>query len=435
MTSGADQPKFHLPGRIDRSDLLQRFLRYVQIDTTADPKSTTYPSTPGQADLTKRLANELTAMGAVDVQHDIHGLTYATIAASPGAESAPVIALVAHVDTSPEAPGADVKPAVIDDYDGGVIRLGGEVTLSPANDEDLGRLRGCQLVVTDGTTLLGGDDKAGVAIIMQLAKTLIVNQDLVHGPVRIVMTCDEEIGHGTDKIDIAKLGATAAYTIDGGGRGVVDVETFSADAMSVTFTGYNIHPAIATGRMINSVRIAADFVQSLPRSDRTPETTRDRAGFIHVHDIRGGVGQTTVDLILRSFDETELDVFAELVQTLADQAIKPGGSVQCRRTRQYRNLGDGLRKLPQAVDLATEAFARLNQPSTRAIIRGGTDGSQLTEKGLPCPNLSSGQHNIHSVLEYACVEEMLLAGEHLIELLRLWSLPADEVAPAPLRRP
>ena len=411
-----------LPSRISRSGLLERFIRYVQIDTTADPKSSTYPSSAGQSSLTRMLADELTAMGAVAVRCDENGLTYATIPATAGLDQAPVVALVAHVDTSPEAPGVNVRTRVIDDYDGGVIQLGGGITLSPTDDANLATLRGCQLVVTDGTTLLGGDDKAGVAILMQLTKTLLQHPNLPHGPVRIVMTCDEEIGHGTDHIDVAALDATVAYTIDGGGCGVVDVETFSADAMSVTFTGYNIHPAIATGRMINSIRMAADFIGLLPRTDRTPETTRDREGFIHVHDVRGGVGQTTVELILRSFDAAELDVFADLTVQLANQAVEAGGGrVRCDRTRQYRNLGDGLGELPEAIQLATAAFEALNHPSTQTIIRGGTDGSQLTEKGLPCPNLSSGQHNIHSVLEYACVDEMLLAGEHLIELLGLWS--------------
>jgi tripeptide aminopeptidase len=401
--------------------LLDRFLRYVRIGTAADPAATHYPSSTGQLELGRVLLEELVAMGAQDAHQDDNGLVWATVPSTSGPDL-PAVALVAHLDTSPEASGDGVKPQVVECYDGGVIALSDNQSLDPATSPTLAGLVGKTLVTTDGTTLLGGDDKAGIAIIMEVAQQLIESPHLAHGPIRLLFTCDEEIGRGTDKIDIDKLGATVAYTLDGGGAGMIDVETFSADAIRVVFIGHNIHPAIAKGQMINSLRGAASFIHWLPQTERTPETTSGREGFIHVHDIRGGVGRCEVDLILRSFDEAQLDEFATVVTSAAEAATAtvPGLRYQAQRRRQYRNLAEGLKQLPEAVELATEAFKNLQQPYQLAIVRGGTDGSQLTEKGLPTPNLSSGQHNIHSVLEFACLDEMALAAEHLIELLRLW---------------
>jgi tripeptide aminopeptidase len=312
---------------------------------------------------------------------------------------------------------------VIDDYDGGDILLPAGNSITVAACPALASLKGKTLVTTDGMTLLGGDDKAGVAIIMEVAHTLIENPQLVHGPVRLLFTCDEEIGRGTDKIDLQKLDAKVAYTIDGGGAGVIDVETFSADAATVRFTGHNIHPAIAKDRMVNAMRAASDFVSALPRDRCTPETTDHREGFIHPHTIRGGVGEATVELILRSFESEDLAGYAEVVRRTAQQVADsiPGIQVRVDVRRQYRNLRDGLRDLPEAITYAQQAFENLSRPHTDAIIRGGTDGSQLTEKGLPTPNLSSGQHNIHSVTEFACLDEMVEAAEHLVELLNLWA--------------
>lgn len=404
------------------SRLLARFLRYVRIGTAADPTTSAYPSSPGQWDLGKVLVQELMAMGAEDVRQDRYGLVWGTIPSTLG-PGLPTVALIAHLDTSPEAPGSDVNPQVIEAYDGGVIVLESGAVIDPAHTPGMRELIGKTLVTTDGKTLLGADDKAGVAIIMELAHHLIERPFLPHGPVQLLFTCDEEIGRGTDKIDLGQLAATVAYTLDGGGAGMIDVETFSADAIRVRFIGHNIHPAIAQGRMINSLRGAAAFVDALPKAELTPETTCNRQGFIHVHDIRGGVGQCDVDLILRSFDASELDRFAEIVTSTAEAAARaiPGLRVEFLRRRQYRNLAEGLSRLPESYELAELAFANLKRPYTKAIVRGGTDGSQLTEKGLPTPNLSSGQHNIHSVLEFACLDEMTQATEHLVELLRLWS--------------
>ncbi|PAY21220.1 peptidase T [Rhodopirellula sp. SM50] len=408
---------------INRRRLLDRFLRYVRIATTADPSSGTYPSSEGQRELGKLLAAELEAMSAADVCQDEHALVYASVPSTVGDAEVPVVALVAHVDTSPDAPGENVCPSVIENYPGGDIELANGEVIRVDACPALRDLVGATLITTDGTTLLGGDDKAGVAIIMELVETLIENPTLKHGPVKVVMTCDEEIGHGTDKIDLQKLAADVAYTLDSGGAGIVDVETFSADAATVRFIGDNIHPSIAKDRMINAVRGAADFIAALPRETDTPETTDGRQGFIHANSISGGVGEATVELILRSFDAADLETYAETLRQIAGtvESQWPGLKVEVNTRRQYRNLGDGLAKLPEAVTLAEQAFENLGRPCTKEIVRGGTDGSVLTEKGLPTPNLSSGQHNIHSVREFACLDEMVAATEHLVELLSLWS--------------
>ncbi len=406
---------------INRARLLDRFLRYVQIDTAADPQSDTYPSSESQRVLARMLCEELHAMGLDDVELDENSLVWGTVPATHGG-NCPTVALVAHIDTSPEAPSDSVRPQVIDAYPGGEIQLSSGAVISPSTSPTLQSLVGKTLITTDGTTLLGGDDKAGIAIIMELAESLIEQPHLQHGNIRLLFTCDEEIGRGTDKIDLQKLGSTVAYTLDGGGAGVIDVETFSADAATVRFSGYNIHPAIAKDRMVNAVRAAANFVAALPSETDSPESTSGRQGFIHPHSIQGGVGEATVDLILRSFDTDDLESYAGQLRSIANSMASsmPGLKIDVQTRRQYRNLREGLQRLPDAVGLAVTAFENLNQPHQKEIVRGGTDGSQLTEKGLPTPNLSSGQHNIHSVTEFACLDEMAQAVEHLIELMRLW---------------
>ncbi len=407
---------------INRQRLLDRFLRYVRVGSAADPKVDCYPSSPGQRELGQILCQELAAMSVTDAHQDDNALVWGTVPATDPVPS-PTVALLAHIDTSPESPGDNVKPQIVEAYAGGDIALPSGDAITVASAPVLESLIGKTLITSDGTTLLGGDDKAGVAIIMELAQTLIENPQLMHGDVRLIFTCDEEIGRGTDKIDLQKLNATVAYTIDGGGAGVIDEETFSADGATVRFIGHNIHPAIAKDRMVNALRAASDFVAQLPRDHATPETTDDREGFIHPHTINGGVGEATVDLILRSFESRDLTTYADqirkLAHSIADQS--DGLSVQVDIRRQYRNLRDGLQDLPEAITLAEQAFTNLGRSCSKAIIRGGTDGSQLTEKGLPTPNLSSGQHNIHAVTEFACLDEMVEAVEHLIELLSLWS--------------
>ena len=407
---------------INRQRLLDRFLRYVRIGSGADPAGESYPSSPGQRELGDLLCRELADMSVTDAHQDENALVWGTVPATDGGTS-PVVALIAHMDTSPEAPADGVKPQVVEAYAGGEVALPSGATIDPASSPTLNSLIGKTLITTDGATLLGGDDKAGIAIVMELAHALIENPHLVHGDVRLLFTCDEEIGRGTDKIGLHKLDATVAYTLDGGGAGEIDVETFSADAATVKFIGHNIHPAIAKNVMVNAVRAASDFVVALPRASCSPETTGNREGFVHPYAISGGVGEATVELILRSFEEEDLEEYAEMIQQTADKVASelPGVRAEVSLRRQYRNLREGLQDLPESVTLAAQAFANLGRPCKKTIVRGGTDGSQLTEKGLPTPNLSSGQHNIHSVTEFACLDQMVEAVEHLVELLGLWS--------------
>ncbi len=407
--------------QINRQRLLDRFLRYVKVGTPADPSSGSYPSTESQRELGKILRDELLAMSITDAHQDENALVWGTVPATNDTDG-PVVALVAHMDTSPEAPAVNVKPQVIQKYDGGDINLPAGNQITVAESPELESLVGKTLITTDGSTLLGGDDKAGVAIIMELAQTLIENPHLSHGPIKVLFTCDEEIGCGTEKIDLEKLNATVAYTLDSGSAGLIDVETFSADGATVTFTGHNIHPAIAKDRMVNALRGACDFVAALPRETCTPETTSDRDGFIHPHTITGGVGEAKVTLILRSFESEDLVEFGKQIQQVADDvaAQTDGLNVEVALYQQYRNLREGLAMLPESISFAEQAYENLGLQCKKTIVRGGTDGSRLTEKGLPTPNLSSGQHNIHSVMEYACLDEMIQAVEHLVELSSLW---------------
>ncbi len=403
--------------------LLERFLRYVRIDTTADDESTTYPSTPGQLTLGAMLAEELRKMNLQDVEHDEHGLVWATIPATIDTP-APTIAFNAHVDTSPETTGQNVKPQVIRDYRGGDILLPANKSkiIRVADNPELGNLIGKTIITTDGTTLLGSDDKSGVAVIMEFAEHLSEHPNIPHGPIRILFTCDEEIGHGVEHVDLQKLAATVCYTLDGAGAGEIDVETFSADVAIVKVIGVNIHPSIGKGRMINSIRAAGRFLDRLPREGMSPETTEGREGFLHPYTLDGSVAETTIRILLRDFDTNGLHTKAEMLQKLAHEIERelPGIKIEVEVRKQYRNMADGLKREPRAVALAVEAFQKLGRPCRQTIVRGGTDGSQFTERGLPTPNLSTGEHNPHSPLEWTCLEEMTAAVEMLTELAQLW---------------
>ena len=413
---------------INHQRLLGRFLRYVQIDTTAGEPGGAYPSSPGQLVLGKLLASELREMGLKDVEHDAHGLVWATIPATvkpAGSEPLPVVALNAHVDTSPETTGKNVKPHVIKHYAGGDIPLAGDPTkvIRVADNPELTSLVGKTLITTDGTTLLGADDKAGVAVIMELAHTLLEHPQIPHGPVRVLFTCDEEIGHGIDHVDLGKLAATVCYTLDGSGTGEIDTETFSADMATITVRGINIHPSIGKGRMLNAIKVAAALLDKLPKDGLSPETTAGRDGFVHPYVIEGGVAEVKIKVLLREFATDGLVSKAELLQTAAreTQAQFPGSQIEVKVSKQYRNLGDGLTREPRAVAYVQEAYKRLGRDSKLTIIRGGTDGSQLTERGLPTPNLSTGEHNPHSPLEWTCLEEMVQAVDVLVELVQVWA--------------
>jgi tripeptide aminopeptidase len=404
--------------------LLDRFCRYVRIDTQADEKATTYPSSPGQLELGRLLTKELREFGLADVSMSQHGIVTATVAAAKARNGAPVIAWVAHMDTSPETSGHGAKPQVIRNYDGNDIVLPGDKSkvIRVADCPELATVKGKTLVTTDGTTLLGADDKAGIAVIMEAAAYLMKHPEAPRGPVRICFTCDEEIGHGVDHIDLKQLGAVAAYTLDGGGHSEIDVETFSADLAVVTIRGVNIHPSIGKDRMVNAVRLAGLFLDRLPRRVLSPETTADRQGFLHPYRIEGGVGEVTMRILLRDFDTAQLATRAALLRDVGRllETEYPQAKVSVDVTPQYRNMADGLAREPRALAYAEEAMRRVGLEPKRTIVRGGTDGSRLTELGLPTPNLSTGEHNLHSPLEWTCLEEMETAVRVLVELAKVW---------------
>ncbi|HBI46805.1 MAG TPA: peptidase T [Planctomycetales bacterium] len=403
--------------------LLDRFCRYVRIHTQADEAATTYPSTPGQLELGRLLTQELRDMGLNDAEQDEHGIVLATIPATMK-HAVPTIAWIAHVDTSPETSGLNVKPVVHAPYDGRDIVLPGDPSriIRIADNPELNTLQGKTLITSDGTTLLGADDKAGVAVIMEAAAQLLTRPDVPHGPIRVCFTCDEEVGRGVDHLDLKKLGAHLGYTLDGGGEGEIDGETFSADLAVVTVRGVNIHPSIGKGRMVNAVRLAGLFLDRLPRQCLSPETTAEREGFVHPYRIEGGVAETTIRILLRDFDTERLTDRAEVLRTAARTVTTeyPQASIDVQIIKQYRNMADGLKKEPRAVAFAEKAMRRAGLEPKLTIVRGGTDGSRLTELGLPTPNLSCGEHNLHSPLEWTCLEEMATAVRVLVELAQVW---------------
>lgn len=405
------------------STLLDRFIRYVKIDTKADENAACYPSSPGQLVLGKMLRDELLALGLADARQDEHGLVFATVPGNvPGA---PTIAFNAHVDTNPENSGKDVNPQIIRSYAGGDITLPKDPSkvIRVLENPDLNAVIGKTVITTDGTTLLGADDKAGLAVIMEMARTLTENPSIPHGPVKIVFTCDEEIGKGVLHLEPSQIGAVAAYTLDGAATAEIEDETFSADAAKVTIQGVNIHPSIAKGRMTNAIRLAGTFLDRLPKRLLSPETTDGRQGFIHPLTIDGGVAEVKINFILRDFDTAQLAVEAEILREIGRQIEReyPEAKVLVETRKQYRNMKDGISKEPRAIEYAALAVKRAGMEPKFKSIRGGTDGAQLTEKGLPTPNLSTGEHNPHSPLEWTCLEEMESAVRVLLELVQVWA--------------
>ncbi|MGA2060651.1 MAG: peptidase T [Thermoguttaceae bacterium] len=408
---------------MNQQRLLERFLRYVRIETTAQADAGIYPSSPGQMELGRLLLAELKAMGLSDARQDRHGIVLATIPSTVDGVQ-PAIAFCSHLDTSPETSGKNIRPQVIENYSGGDLALPGDVNqvIRVADNPELPALRGRTIITSDGTTLLGADDKAGVAIIMETAQWLNEHAEIRHGPIRICFTCDEEIGRGVDKLDLAEIGAAVCYTLDGHAANEIDVETFSADLAVVTIHGVNIHPSIAKGRMTNAVRAAAALIDRLPRDQLAPEVTDGRQGFLHPYDVVGGVAEVRLKILLRDFDAAALSAQAELLERAAGEVMRefPGARIEIAIQRQYRNMAEGLVREPRAVAYAEEALKRLGRVAKRTIVRGGTDGSRLTELGLPTPNLSCGGYNPHSPLEWACLDEMLESVEWLISLAEVW---------------
>lgn len=406
------------------TSVLDRFLRYVRYDTQASETSTTYPSTPGQLVLLTDLADELRAMGVVDAAVDEHGYVMATIPATTSKAGVPVIGVIAHVDTSPEMSGADVRPIVHRAYDGRDLVLPDdpEAVLRVADAPYLGECLGHDIVTASGTTLLGADNKSGVAAIMTAAAYLMAHPEIPHGAIRIGFTPDEEVGHGTLHFDVARFGASCAYTMDGGKRGEVEFESFSADAITFTFRGFNTHPGYAKGRMVNAIKLAARFIDRLPPDRLSPETTAVREGFVHPYVVQASVERTSVKLLLRDFDTAGLAGKAAWLRGLADDVVAavPGAAVDVTVEEQYRNMREVLDHHPQVVERAREAITRAGLTVRERAIRGGTDGSRLSFMGLPTPNVFAGEQNFHSRLEWVSVQDMEKAVEVIVELAKVW---------------
>jgi tripeptide aminopeptidase len=411
-----------------QTSVLERFLRYVQIDTTSDHASSSVPSTAKQLQLLDLLVDELKTLGLKDAERDKFGIVMATLPATSAKKNLPVIGFLAHVDTSPEMSGTGVRPIVHRDYDGRDLALPDDpaAVLSPREDADLAGKRGEDIVTASGSTLLGADDKAGVAVVMAAVEHLAKNPSIPHGPVRISFTPDEEIGRGVRHFDIKRFGARCAYTLDGAGLGTIEAETFSADSMVVTFQGRNTHPGFAHGVMVNAVKVAADFVSRLPKDTLSPETTKDTEGFVHPNDITASVDRTSVHFIIRDFDTAKLAVKEDYLKKLANDTVRdwPGSSASFEVKESYRNMRDVIARHPEIVDLAREAIRQAGATPIDGRIRGGTDGSILSEMGLPTPNLFSGQHRFHSRLEWVSVQDMEVAVKVIVNLAQLWEKQA-----------
>jgi len=400
-----------------------RFLRYVVIDTQSNAKSPTQPSTMKQRNLGELLAEELKAIGISDAHLDEHGYVYGTIPSTTEKNNVPVICFTAHMDTAPDFSGTGVKPQIVKDYRGGDIQLPGDRSqvIRVAEHPVLKDLIGHDIVTSDGTTLLGADDKAGIAEIMAAAEFLIDNPDVKHGAIRILFTTDEEIGRGVDKVDLKKLGADFAYTMDGETAGTIEDETFSADAVEIAIKGVAIHPGFAYGKMENAIRIAGAIVDRLPK-DQAPETTKGRDGFIHPTGVSGVMEKASLSFIIRDFTEEGLKTKEALLEKITREVLSayPGSSYTFTVKEQYRNMKVVLDRHPEIVEHAVEAIRRAGMQPVRGSIRGGTDGSRLSFMGLPCPNIFAGGHAFHSPLEFVSSQDMEKAVKTIVELARLW---------------
>jgi len=402
--------------------VLDRFLRYVRIDTQSDPSSPTCPSTEKQKDLGRLLAQELRDMGLKDAHLDEHGYVYATLPANT-AKTVPAICFCSHMDTSPDCTGKDVKPQIVRNYQGGDIVLPADPrqVIRAADNPALADQIGSDIVTTDGTTLLGADNKAGIAEIMDAVQILIANPQIKHGAIKILFTPDEEIGRGADKVDLQKLGAAFGYTIDGESAGHLEDETFSADSATISIQGVSIHPGFAKGKMEHAIKIASRIVERLPK-DMAPETTEGREGFLHPVALEGGLDSATLSLIVRDFTEQGLKDKEDLLEDIVRGVMKdfPHSSYTFEVRQQYRNMKEVLDRHPQVVDYALEAISRAGVQPVLASIRGGTDGSRLSFMGLPCPNIFAGEHAFHSRLEWVSVKDMESAVRTIVHLAQIW---------------
>jgi tripeptide aminopeptidase len=406
-----------------KHSVTERFLRYVVIDTQSDASSPTCPSTEKQRDLGRLLASELKAMGLADAHLDEHGYVYATIPANTD-KKVPVICFCSHMDTSPDCTGKNVKPQIVKNYRGGDIVLAADPAqvIRVAEHPELNNQIGNDIITTDGTTLLGADNKAGVAEIMDAAHFFINNPLAKHGAIKILFTPDEEIGRGVDKVDLRKLGADFAYTIDGETAGHIEDETFSADGATIMIEGVSTHPGFAKGRMEHAIKIAAAIVDRLPKDTCSPETTEDREGFLHPIGISGALEQATIGFIVRDFSEAGLKEKERLLESIVTDVMKdyPRSTYTMEVREQYRNMKQVIDLHPEIVDYAIEAIRRTGLKPHRGSIRGGTDGSRLSFMGLPCPNIFAGEHAFHSRLEWVSRQDMEKAVQTIVHLATIW---------------
>ncbi|MCF2444995.1 peptidase T [Dyadobacter sp. CY345] len=405
------------------SSVLNRFLSYVQIDTQSDPQSTSFPSTEKQRDLSNLLVIELQELGIEDAHLDEHGYVYATIPANSEKSNIPVICFCSHVDTSPDVTGANVEPIVHQKWNGQDIVLPDDPTqiLKLSEHPDLKNQIGNDIVTASGTTLLGADNKAGVAEIMAAAEVLMTDKRIKHGVIKILFTPDEEVGHGTEKVDINKLGADYGYTVDGEAVGTMEDETFSADGVKISIHGVSTHPGYAIGKLENALKIAGEILAALPKN-LSPETTENKDGFIHPVHIEGIQEQAVLDFIIRDFTESGLHEKEALLKEIMKKVLVnyPNSKAEFKVTEQYRNMKEILDQHPQVIDNAMEAMKRSGlNPVTRSI-RGGTDGSRLSFMGLPCLNIFAGEHAFHSRLEWVSVQDMEKAVEVIVNLAQVW---------------
>jgi tripeptide aminopeptidase len=401
-----------------------RFLKYVQIDTTADPNSESFPSSIKQKDLAKELYQELIDLGLDEVEMDEWGYVYATIPSNSESKNIPTICLCSHMDTAPDCSGTGVKPIVHRNYDGNPITLPDDNSqvITVERHSYLKSKIGDDIITASGTTLLGADDKAGIAIIMDFAQFLVQNPEVKHGKVRILFTPDEEVGRGVEKLDMKKVNADFGYTLDGGQLGDIEDETFSADAVKIVFNGISAHPGYAKNKMVNAIKLASELVGLLPKDRWSPETTSKREGFVHPVSIEGGLEKATVQFIIRDHETSKLAEYENELERLANRVIEhnPGATFTFEVSEQYRNMKEILKDVPFVTDYAVQAMEKVGITPNRAIIRGGTDGSRLSFMGLPCPNLFTGEMAIHSKHEFVSVQDMQKAVQTLVELIQIW---------------
>jgi len=409
---------------INKSELTERFMRYVQIDTQSDPNSDAHPTTEKQKDLSKILLQELLQMGLKDAVLDEYGYVYATVPFNTDKKDVSSICFCSHVDTAPDCSGTNVKPILHENYDGNDIVLPDDNTqvLKMSDASYLKEHIGNEIITASGLTLLGADDKSGVAIIMQAAKTLIENPDIKHGDIKIVFTPDEEVGKGTAKIDMEKVGAKYGYTLDGGEAGSLEDETFSADAAVITVHGISAHPGYAKGSLVNATKVVGAILDALPKNEWSPETTDKREGFVHPVSMGGIAEKSYINFIVRDFTVEGLKAHHERLQKLATEVVGrfQGAKMEYTIHEQYRNMKEMLDQCSHVVEYAKEAISRAGLKLKMESIRGGTDGSRLSYMGMPCPNIFTGMQGIHSKLEWIGVKDMVKAAETIVHLCEIW---------------